>query len=739
MSYGYLYRSLIIKGKLYFQLFKKGNFEYNDDIGTYIERFQKNYIFIPQEKNNNNDKLYSIYLDNGTETLLLKKNNDIMEEFYDKFHDFDKQRCDIIVNNIKENVWFQDQAIKKIITRFLINREIIKQQQSPKLLSNILLYGQNSTGKNSIVDFLKKEFETSTLFLDVSLELDLNVSLQSMFKQIAQCEDLEKVSKAVIIIRDDYDKIRESCEDVEIQDNPYIILENFVKQLSELVISIKENVVTFSNISFISIIETESNGIEGLYEMGVNDELFKCFDTLVETNELNKEQVKEIILKNPNSNLNKYMHILQKIGKKITIKGDFIEEIVDYGINVDGSLNFIYNIISQLIKNNWMNSNIALDSNKLKDILKDIIIEEDTNEIIETKSSIKKDVLDDFKTLVKKISYEVKKTIKCQDDQVNRIVYTVLRNQDVIKSNMSNKKKYIKNILLRGESGSGKTAIIECLCKSLNIPMVVVDATRYTEAGYIGADVSDMLVDLYLTANKNLINAQNGILVIDEIDKKAAGDDSRNDVSRASVLNGLLKIIEGTKLTLNIKKSAFDNESIVFDTSNLTIICCGAFEKIEEMRDKRIGHRTIGFGEIANNIQDNEINDDDYVKYGMSRQFMARFPVIINLAKLNINCLKEIITTSNTSELLLQKDLFLLNGIDVEYQEDFLDKIASIAYNKNIGARGIEKAFQEVLTKVNIHDIVLGDCKKIIFDANCIDNPDELIVISNANVKKLTI
>ena len=190
-----------------------------------------------------------------------------------------------------------------------------------------------------------------------------------------------------------------------------------------------------------------------------------------------------------------------------------------------------------------------------------------------------------------------------------------------------------------------------------------------------------------LMVNGDLEKAERGVLVIDEIDKKA-GTNSQTDVSRGAVLDSLLKIIEGTVMPITIGKGLNEKE-IMFDTSRLTVIGSGAFEGIEDVKDSRTTvKKSIGFSnkEDTNVKVDNNLTVDDYVEYGMERQFMARFGIIVNLNKLGIEDFKKIMKESNLSELNIQKELYGSDGIKFTYEDSFYDELSKKAFDKHAGA-----------------------------------------------------
>lgn len=186
---------------------------------------------------------------------------------------------------------------------------------------------------------------------------------------------------------------------------------------------------------------------------------------------------------------------------------------------------------------------------------------------------------------IKTVERNILQYIIGQDKQVRQILTAIYRAMQL---------KTIKsNILIIGSSGTGKTATITQIAKRLHIPYTIEDATKYTQEGYYGADVNDMIYNLIENANQDIEKAQNGMIIIDEIDKKAGHGE--HDVSGTEVLKSLLKIIEGTKIKIPSLDDPFETEMINFDTKNIIIIFLGAFSGLEEIRDKRLNINPLGF------------------------------------------------------------------------------------------------------------------------------------------------
>lgn len=318
----------------------------------------------------------------------------------------------------------------------------------------------------------------------------------------------------------------------------------------------------------------------------------------------------------------------------------------------------------------------------------------------------------------------VKSVIKGQDEQVKQISTAIYKNQRIDKLEIKS------NLIVLGDSGSGKTEIIKILANEFKIPYVIEDATRYTEAGYVGANVDEMIMNLYRAAGDNITKAQKGILIIDEGDKKGSAGDFGRDVSGENVLFSLLKIVEGTKVPIT---DGYGDTLGYLDTSTLTIIFIGAFPGLVKIRDKRIKKRGVmGFSneEADKTNMNKEYIADDFIDGGFPKEFVGRFDTVVELNKLTINNLEDIIRNSKKSTLLSYIQELESKGVKFTYSEDVVSEIAAEAVKLNVGARGIKKVVQDMFK--NIMFQMLSEDKKYtecVITKETVHDPNNYILI----------
>lgn len=282
------------------------------------------------------------------------------------------------------------------------------------------------------------------------------------------------------------------------------------------------------------------------------------------------------------------------------------------------------------------------------------------------------------------------------------------------------------NILLVGPTGSGKTLLAQTLAKSLNVPLVIVDATSITEAGYIGEDVESILQKLLVKCDYDIEKAESGIIYIDEIDKIAKRGNpglGGRDVSGEGVQQALLKIIEGAVLSVPAKQDrrSFVQEYVTIDTSNILFICGGAFCGLEKIIKNRKSNTEMGFStaykskEITDTqVVNQNIESQDLINFGLIPEFIGRLPVIAALEELTKEKLIQILQEPKNSIIEQYKFLFKFEEVDIIFEKSSLNLISEKAIRKKSGARGLRSITEHALLHL-MYEIpsVLG-LKKVI-------------------------
>lgn len=290
------------------------------------------------------------------------------------------------------------------------------------------------------------------------------------------------------------------------------------------------------------------------------------------------------------------------------------------------------------------------------------------------------------------------------------------------------------NILIVGKSGTGKTEIVRQIANNLEFPLVVEDATRFTQEGYVGASVDEMIYDMIREANNNISLAQRGIIFVDEIDKKANKYANYSDISKGDVLKSLLKIMEGTKVQIdnpNFWENPAKNElSISFDTSNLIFIFGGAFEGIDKIRDKRLKQSSgIGFSSIEekaiviNNNSFKSFTKEDLIEYGMPTEFIGRITNIYETNNLDESNLVKILANSKGSIFKKYEAIFKAADIQLEYPKTLFLNIAQKAKMYPTGARELNSQVSYIFEGI-IYDLLNNkkDYKKCVLEEEILND-----------------
>ena len=659
---------------------------------------------------------------------------------------------------LEKRIVGQDKAISKILKKIYNNQMFFQSDLDYNDIlrgkSNILVLGPLGTGKSTIKDILMETLDPIPV-VSYSLTGNYQTDITEIIQKLYMASDGNLfLAEHGIVVFDDINKYMGVDLDCYLK-----IIKQIVKAKLIYLRNQDNNLISFdySKITNICIVDNDYDydsylnedcfytriSEESLEELGLNFEfLNEQFDgEIVFMEEMTYDLALKILKNKDISPLYAIKRVLELQGKKVRVSKNFVSELINYGLGSGDGFTGIVRLLKSLFQSKDLKrSVIYFQEEDFQKVNVGTILALDEDEEYLPSKNVNSSSKYDLKVNVKKGTInnltvldtvlKIKENIKGQDEQifffVNAFYEHIMARYKGFTNHELNQLK--SNVLLIGPTGVGKTAIVSNLARIFNLPFQRAIAPRYSQSGYVGANVDSILNDLVEAAGGDIKKAEQGILYIDEVDKISATYD-KVDMG-LGVQHELLTLIEGDKRTIKIPDMF--NPELTFDTSNLFVVATGAFDGLDKIVKQRVkkelGADKIGFTNEKNVVSSSKITSDDLCQYGFDRQFVARFPNRIRLNNLNEDIFYQIVNDSKDGYIKLVLKSYRKSGVVVSLSEGFKRMLAKKAFEKKEGVRAIKGVFEDIKAVID-YNIQTENISEVILDENSFEEPKNIIFI----------